>query len=413
MQNTDTSPATDTPTPEPSVLRHLRGVLGDTFLSNRPSFDRCKNRLSRREPALAEEFTRADYAALMDDIRRLQALLKEADVDTTKFEVERYTVNSWSKGNFQVKAHLRLRDPTDTATLGGPPPVAEYVPYFATPLGCKGMSTLCIPDIHFGFLAETELDEEGNVQVRWETIHDPAAVTLGLAVAEAFQPPEIVILGDALDLPGLGRWDTNPTQRQQTLTALQACRQFLHHLRAACPNSRIRYLEGNHELRLRDYLAKNAPEVLWAASVESLLGLDDPALNIEYVSPYRTKIPVGREGDVSAMHGYLIGKTGGESSAKNLREHAESTIYGHTHRLELAYRTVYGPDNQPRRTFSMGCGTWARLDGKVPGSMHPDWQQGFGFLTEHTETPHIVPIQNNQCEVLGRHFSVATVEGSR
>lgn len=392
--------------PPPSMLRHLRGVLGDNFLVNRPSFERCKRRLAHREPSLVDDFTRVEYAALMDDIRRLQALLKEADVDQTKFEVERYTVNSWSKGNFQVKAHLRRKDEGAGPPVVEPPPIARYVPYFAVPLGCKGMGTLCIPDIHFGFLADTVLDDEGSVQVEWETIHDPQAVSLTLAVAEAFRPPTIVILGDMLDLPGLGRWDTSPTQRQQTLTAIQAARQFLGHLRGACPDSRIILLEGNHEKRLADYLCRNAPEMLWAADVPGLLGLAASDLRVEYVAPYRTKAPVGQAQAISAMHGYLIGKTGGESSAKNLREHSESTIYGHTHRLELAYRTSFGPDNRPRHIFSMGCGTLARIDGKVPGSVHPDWQQGFGFLTAHTETPHIVPIRDRACEVLGRHFSL-------
>lgn len=390
--------------PQPPTLpslRQYRDAIGDDYLAHRPSFARCEARLRRREPVLAETFDRAAYDALMEDIRRLEALLKEAKVDTEKFEVERYTVNSWSPGNFQVKAHLRVK--ADPAAGIEPPPTMPFVSRVlpARPVA-RSVSALFVPDIHFGWLCETVVDPATSTPaLKWQPIHDPHAVAVVLAVAEREQPPLIVVLGDMLDLPGLGRWDTSPTQRQQTLSAIQSGRQFLSDLRGACPKSRIVLLEGNHEKRWRDYLMRNAPELLWASSVPEMLGVSE--WDIEYVQPYSTKFEVSTVPDTFAVHGELIGRTGGESAAKMLKAYpTRNTIFGHTHRLELAFHTDWSPSNEPLLRWSMGCGTLARLDGAVPGSTFPDWQQGFGIVAQGR--PAVIPIHDGSCSVQGRIY---------
>jgi hypothetical protein len=383
------------PDDAPFTLRQFREVLGDSFLAHRPSFDRCVVRLRRKEPAMAEVFHRGVYEPLMDDIRRLETLLNEANVDTDQFEVERYTVNSWSPGNFQVKAHLKRK--ADGAVKA--PEVRPYTPTIK-PARTR-TDVISIPDIHFGFTAQTVV-KDGAPQLDWQSIHDPRAVAVMLAVCEYAQPREIIILGDMLDLPGLGRWDTSPTQRHQTMSAIQAARQFLSDLRTACPATRIRLLEGNHEKRLHDYMARNAPEMLWATDVAGLLGCDD--FSVEYVGPYLTKAPIGTDETVFAYHGVLIGRRGGESVGKMLAEYpGHSTIFGHTHRLELAWRTSWDVHGLPVHTYSMGCGTLARLDNAVPGSSFPDWQQGFGSLSDGR--PSITPIVDGSCVFAGKTFT--------
>jgi hypothetical protein len=376
------------PDEPPFTIREYREALGDSFLSHRPSFDRCVRRLARKAPEMVEYFHRGVYEPLMDDIRRLESLLKEANVDTDQYEVERYTVNSWSPGNFQVKAHLKRRA---DGTLR-PPEVRPYTPSIEHAV--RRADVICIPDIHFGFTAQTIVGDDGVPRLDWQPIHDPRAVAVMLAVCEHAQPRDIVILGDMLDLPGLGRWDTTPTQRHQTMSAMQAARQFLSDLRTVCPATRIRLLEGNHEKRLADYMARNAPEMLWATDVPGLLGCDD--FRVEYIGPYLRKTPLDSEGAVWAYHGTLIGRRGGESAAKMLAEYpTASTVFGHTHRLELAWHTEWDAFGRPQHVFSMGCGTLARIDGAVPGSSCPDWMQGFGVIS--SGRPSIVPIQDGTC----------------
>jgi hypothetical protein len=371
-------------------MSEWKELLGQRFLSNRPSYARC---LKRLPPDKREEFSREVYELLMQDIRRLEALLKEASVDASQFEVEAYTVNSWSKGNFQVKAHLKRSRKSWEPPTTQPSPVTTIKPAATRPF-----DVLCIPDIHFGFHGTTEV-VDGEPVLRWKTIHDPKAVSIVLAVAAYAQPREIVILGDLLDLPGLGKYDTDAAVRQQTQSAFQAAAQFLRDLRTVCPATRIRLLEGNHELRLAKYLERNAPELGWAVNVSSLLGCVEH--KIEYVGPYLQKAPIDEI--TWAYHGVLIGKRGGESAARMLAEHGEhNTIFGHTHRLEVGYSTKWMPDGTPRTRWSMGCGTLASLDGTVPGASYPDWQQGFGIIAGGV--PSVIPIVEGRCTVAGKVF---------
>ena len=375
-------------------LSQFREAIGHRYLSFRPSYARCLDRLGRKAPELVSEFTRETYETLLSEIRRLEALLKEAAVDTSKYEVERYTVNSWSTGNFQVKAHLK-------AKAGKiPAPVYEPLPEPRTEILGTAMRVLCIPDVHFGFTCETGLAENGEPTFDWRTIHDERAVGVVLAVAKAYQPEKIVILGDLLDLPALSRWEVEPKHRHQTLTAIKAAHNFLKTLRINCPNAKIVLLEGNHERRLKDYLAKNAPELLWATDVPGLLGLKE--LKIEYAGPYGARVPVAQ--GIFATHGHLIGRKGGESAAKMLGAYHLSTIFGHTHRLELAFHRHYDENTQGKTVFSMGCGTLAKLDGTVPGSQFPDWQQGFGVLWQGMQ-PAVYLIQDGNCVIDGTRLT--------
>jgi hypothetical protein len=106
----------------------------------------------------------------------------------------------------------------------------------------------------------------------------------------------------------------------------------------------------------------------------------------------------------------LVGKAGGDSVSKMLKAFPEeSTAFGHTHRLELAWRTLWWK-SEVRNIFSLNCGTWARLDGAVPGSNRPDWMQGFGLLWESGK-PEAVPVHKGVADVNGTVFRAAAVVG--
>lgn len=233
--------------------------------------------------------------------------------------------------------------------------------------------SLYIPDCHVGF--------DGD-----EPIHDENAMGAVWSVARSYQPANIIILGDYLDLAGFGSYSTHSGLRNKTNEALQAAYDWLVRLRACCPNSRIVYLEGNHEARINRYLSDKAPELEGIKQVggpavltlRHLLRLDE--LGIEYIGPYGTRLWLD---GVQLIHGDLIGRTGGETAAKLLKAHSVPTVCGHVHRLELAYKTTHLPGGGPSLTWAMSCGTLARLDGTVPGSRYSDWQQGFGILWDN------------------------------
>jgi hypothetical protein len=68
--------------------------------------------------------------------------------------------------------------------------------------------------------------------------------------------------------------------------------------------------------------------------------------------------------------------------------------------LELAFHRHYDENTQGKTVFSMGCGTLAKLDGTVPGSQFPDWQQGFGVLWKDNQ-PAVYLIQDGKCVIDG------------
>ena len=68
-------------------LSQFREAIGHRYLSFRPSYARCLDRLGRKAPELVSEFTRETYETLLSEIRRLEALLKEAAVDTDRKSV--------------------------------------------------------------------------------------------------------------------------------------------------------------------------------------------------------------------------------------------------------------------------------------------------------------------------------------
>jgi UDP-2,3-diacylglucosamine pyrophosphatase LpxH len=254
--------------------------------------------------------------------------------------------------------------------------------------------SLYIPDCHVGF--------DGD-----DPIHDEQAMGAVWNVARSYQPANIVILGDYLDLAGFGSYSTHSALRNKTNEALQEAYDWLVRLRSYCPASRIVYLEGNHEARINRYLSDKAPELegikqvgeeTGALSLRHLLRLDE--LGIEYAGPYGTRL--GLDG-VQLIHGDLIGRTGGETAAKLLKAHSVPTVCGHVHRLELAYKTTHLAGGGPSLTWAMSCGTLARLDGTVPGSRYPDWQQGFGILWDNGQ-PSIHAIYAGSTGLLEHSF---------
>jgi UDP-2,3-diacylglucosamine pyrophosphatase LpxH len=338
-------------------------------------------------------------------------LLSVGNVDLNKFQVKKYKVNNWggerSGYNYQVKAELVPIHPLLSVR---PAPVRNYVSKEIRPRA-TAMEVLFIPDIHFGYVLSGEAGVDETVL---EPLHDENCVFLLLKVAAEYQPETIVLLGDGLDLPALSKFITAPRMKHLVQPAIDAFGDFLQQLRTFCPKSRIIFIKGNHEERLDNQLKMLLPEVAGICragettsvlSLASLLHLEK--LNIEYVAPYGKRVYVG---NTMVHHGELIGKRGGDTVSKMLDAFVESSVCGHVHRLEVAYRTLwtkYGP----QLLFARACGTLARIDGTLPGPLYPDWQQGFGALW-FGNIPHIYPINNHSVAIDGHIISAVEEEAA-
>lgn len=374
-------------------LKEIRAVLTDKFLAQRPSLKRVQARLVAKG---MEPIDRTDYQVLMQEIYTLRALFKHAEVKVPEdADVVRFKVNYWgnsSNPNFQVKAELKPKGPEVLKALRANK-IAVKVK--STTLRLKGDSVpeiVSVPDMHFGYRVIGEV---------LDPIHDEAAIACMLEVLRYLQPRVIVFDGDNLDFAGFSSFLKHPSLLHLANAAVQRLYEFLYAVRSACPNARIVYMEGNHEFRAKRYLQERAPEFVGlcrggtdkeVTAVDYLLRLDE--LNIEYVGDYGKRTWIG---DILALHGELLGKTGGETAAKMLNEYVESSFCGHNHRLELAFKTRTTRGKRVR-TFAATCGTLARIDGSLPGSKYPDAQQGFLIVWDE-QNPQVVPIDEGKCRI--------------
>lgn len=242
----------------------------------------------------------------------------------------------------------------------------------------------------------------GDAQIPY---HDPRAVELfQRAVVEA-QPDNIVFVGDMIDLPGQSKYQQHPEWANSTQAAIDEYHNVLAQTRANAPDAKIYVIHGNHEKRLDDYVRRNAAEVLGlrranlekslaVLTLQYLVRYDD--LEVESVDGY----PNGTlwlEDNLKFTHGTNT-QRGGSNAARYLSTENETTIYGHSHRAELAYRT-WATRLGARVVAAASPGALCMIDGTVPGvhrsvtaqgevvKKAENWQQGL-LIVDHNDRNH-------------------------
>lgn len=262
----------------------------------------------------------------------------------------------------------------------------------------KDMLTLCLGDAQIGYRGT-------------EAFHDEVALELAQLAILELQPDNIVFTGDMIDLTAQSRW----TQRQDWLTSTQDSidryHAFLAQTRANAPNARIAVVHGNHEARMDAYVQRDAAAILGLRRANA--GHELSVLTLQYLTRYEEldvesvdgypNAAFWLEDNIKVTHGTNV-KKGGSNAAKYLAEEDTTTIYGHTHRLEVAYRTIATRLGQ-RTIAAASPGCLARTDGSVPGHrysvnnqnetvrMAENWQNGL-LVVHHNPTTHdIHPIR--------------------
>ena len=321
-------------------------------------------------------------------IMNLDDLLRMSKADTLTHEVLNHRINTWStvtKGDdgvptvtrlWQVSASLRPRAIPLVPLDWNPPPPFKRVA--ATPTGFR--QAVVLPDMQIGFRWMGL--SEGNPWA--DPFHDRKAIDVALQVLKMVQPETVILLGDNLDFQPLSlRWPYPPEAGQTTSIALTEWRWLLRRIRETCPSAHIIYMYGNHEARLGKYLDERVGELkqvthpngAMALGLSTILGLDQ--LDIE-TRDY--PLPYWLWGKIEIEHGRTVRRGGGATAARVLSEREHSVVYGHIHRQEVAHRTVDTPKG--KREIVVGSpGCLCRVDGVVPGSDRPDWQQGVGILS--------------------------------
>jgi hypothetical protein len=238
--------------------------------------------------------------------------------------------------------------------------------------------------------------------------HDENALQLALRAVQEIKPDNVVLTGDMLDLMSLSKYPD--ASRQEWAGRMQESLDRYHLFLAEIRNrhvGRLAVVHGNHEDRLPKFLRKDAAELMGIrrANAEHELGV----LTIQYLARYGdldiesvTGYPNGRlwlEDNLQVLHG-TVAQKGGASAAAYLRNEEASSIFGHDHRLQVAWRTIPTRTGYTQRVAaSPGC--LANIDGTVPGHNFTtdesnevvrraeDWQNGV-LLVQHNPRNHDV-----------------------
>lgn len=246
----------------------------------------------------------------------------------------------------------------------------------------KTKSTLIIPDIQYPY-------------------HDQVVLDKILKVVRTYQPDQVVQIGDGIDFPTVSQWSKGTAGEyadtlQEHIDGYRA--DVLVPLRDAAPDARITWLEGNHDLRLKDFVKKYAAPLtaLRALTLDHLFELD--ALEVEYV-----KGPLRIATNTLAVHGHESGGYCASQSAWDVkfakRYGSEfNVIFGHTHQpFLITGARGFAGNVKPRFTMNVGSimnpndATYVR-DGAV------NWTMAFGWLEDNGKEvwPDLITMNRRQ-----------------
>lgn len=254
-----------------------------------------------------------------------------------------------------------------------------------------------LPDMQIGYYQKSIDSSE------LEPIHDEDAIEVALQVVRELNPDQVVMLGDNLDFAEFGKYLTSPMFKKLTQTTIDRATLLCAQVREAAPNAQITWIAGNHEARLARYIQTNAEAAFgltrgkldhelrdnWPVlSVPNLCRMDD--FDVKYLPGYPESFLALNE-NLIIRHGDRV-TSNGSTTTKYLNDAHKSVIYGHIHRVEVAYRTRVS-EAGPRTVMAASPGCLCRIDGAVPSTKSgqdefgrplmqgaENWQQGMAVV---------------------------------
>lgn len=239
--------------------------------------------------------------------------------------------------------------------------------------------------------------------------HDAHVLQKLIRVVREHQPDQIIQIGDGIDFPQVSRWSKGTAGEyadtlQEHIDGYRSG--VLGPLREACPEGRIVWLEGNHDLRVEDFVKKYAAPLrpLRALEMPSLFGLDE--LSIDYV-----RGPLRIATNTLAIHGHEAGGYCASQSAwdaKFAKRYGSeySVIFGHTHQpFLISGARGFAGNVKPRFTMNVGSimdpndATYVR-DGAV------NWTMSFGWLEDNGKEvwPELILMNRRQFYFKGEKY---------
>lgn len=220
---------------------------------------------------------------------------------------------------------------------------------------------------------------------------------------------EIVILGDYVDFFGFSFHDKNPNfaKPADLLTREIDCANIrLDELDREFPEARKKFLEGNHEFRLKRYIEKYAPMLdgMKKMNVPGQLGLENRPHWSFYPFHHMQHCQV-METNLFARHCPPVGGT----DFNVAKQAGDSIIYGHTHQKGYAewHTKVLG-----RKVVAINAGCLVDFQSSVFNYVktRPNWAHSWTFIASKGAqwAPHQITVNKDySCYLGGRRFEVA------
>jgi len=209
---------------------------------------------------------------------------------------------------------------------------------------------------------------------------DQALYKAVLQFAGDWRPHDIVWNGDILDAYEISSFDTNPTRRFGIAEEIKMARDALYDFsKRLAVGGRQRFIDGNHEERLRRYIWRNAGELAEIIpDLDQLLDLDNVCAG---------SVPYGKHIDFLGFvitHGNYVSAHSAYTAKRHADRYHSSGVNGHTHRLG-SYSYTDGK-SVSHTWYEMGCLCRTDLE-YVRGTAN--WQQG--FLVGHVRGGALYP----------------------
>ena len=360
-----------------------------------------------------EKGNKAKVRSKSHRIKTLDQLLEATEVDLDVWEVDHYKVNKWEVGSkhpdtgdivveplFQVKASLK-RKVVKKQKFPEIKPVKSSSK-LKRKKNKKGdlQTAVIIPDSQNGYLQD---QETGYLK----PFHNRKCWDLSLQLIEEEQPDKVILLGDMLDLAEWSlKYHRTPEMSSTTQATLVELHWWLSQIRKIVPHAEIIYLEGNHEERLKRailenmkaaYMLKSADNVEGHAmlSVPNMLGLE--SIDVKYIGNYPNN-EYWITDKLYCCHDEGVSSVPGKTAGNAVKEATATAIFGHSHRLEVASKTIYTRrGNEVHRAISLGC--MSNIGGKTPGTKEKqNWQNSIGVVKYNKKMFEVYPllIQNDR-----------------
>lgn len=248
--------------------------------------------------------------------------------------------------------------------------------------------------------------KRANKIIRLMTIHDlhipnqdSKALNVALKVGSDLGIHVVNDLSDAFEYETIGRWPTNDKARVEDKfnRVIKSYEDTRKEINSALKDPVTFSLMGNHDYRIFDFLARQAPQ--FQETIEALFIEKIRSTGTRWLGKKTSCVEIG---DLIWFHGKYANANTAKTNMEKVGIGHSVTLSGHLHRLQSLYKTIKR-NGKPKIMQSFVTGCLCKLEPVYSNSgMIEDWQHGFALLEWDTQRNSIY-VQN---VLIDEHYGV-------